>query len=113
MANPLESERAHQRTTAARLNDLRAQALHARQRYDLYKAKAYSQRLTSPVRMRELERASARAREALRFAEDETRRAAAAVPGRRSSATTSEVTQEGPDAWEEADSRRPQPWRGR
>ncbi len=60
-----------QSTTAARLDDLRAQALHARQRYDLYKAKAYSQRLTSPVRMRELERASERAREALRFAQAE------------------------------------------
>jgi hypothetical protein len=59
----------------AHLDDLRAQALHARQRYDLYKAKAYSQRLTSPTRLRELERASARAEESLRFAEAEAKRA--------------------------------------
>jgi hypothetical protein len=69
------SERSHQVTTAARLNDLRLQALHARQRYDLYKARAYSQRPTSPARLRELERASARAEEALRFAQAEARHA--------------------------------------
>jgi len=57
--------------SAARLDDLRAQAQYARQRYDLYKAKAYSQRLTSPARMRELERACARAENELRFAEAE------------------------------------------
>jgi hypothetical protein len=68
------SDRSRQVTTAARLDDLHARALHARQRRDLYKAKAYSQRLTSPERMRELERASARADEALRFAEAEVRR---------------------------------------
>lgn len=62
---------------SARLDELRAQAQHARQRYDLYKAKAYSQRLTSPERLRELERASTRAEEALRFAKAEAKRAAA------------------------------------
>jgi hypothetical protein len=79
------SERSHQVTNAARLEDLRAQALHARQRYDLYKAKTYSQRLTSPARLRELERASARAQEVLRFAEAEARHAAAQASSRRSS----------------------------
>jgi hypothetical protein len=59
--------------SAARLDDLRAQAQYARQRYDLYKAKAYSQRLTSPSRMRELERACARAEAELRFAEAEAK----------------------------------------
>jgi hypothetical protein len=39
------------------LDDLRAQAQYARERYQLYKAKAYGQRPTSPVRLRELERA--------------------------------------------------------
>jgi hypothetical protein len=53
-------------TPAAHLDDLRAAAQHARQRYDLYKAKAYSQRLTSPSRMRELERACAQADDAYR-----------------------------------------------
>jgi hypothetical protein len=43
------------------LDDLRAQARHARQRYELYQAKAYGQRPTSPQRMRELERACAQA----------------------------------------------------
>jgi hypothetical protein len=40
-----------------RIEDLRAAARYARQRYELYKAKAYGQRATSPARMRELERA--------------------------------------------------------
>ena len=74
--------------SAARLDDLRVQAEYARQRYDLYKAKAYSQRLTSPARMRELERACARAEDELRFAEAEAkaeRAAAQAQPAPHSS----------------------------
>jgi hypothetical protein len=59
------------------LDDLRAEAQHARQRYDLYKAKAYGQRPTSPARMRELERASEGAEARLRAAEAEERRASA------------------------------------
>ena len=62
--------------SAARLDELRAQARYARQRYDLYKAKAYGQRLTSPARLRELERACVRAEDELRFAEAEAKRAA-------------------------------------
>jgi hypothetical protein len=54
-----------------RLDDLRAQAQYARQRYELYKAKAYGPRPTSPVRMRELERASAQAQARLLAAEAE------------------------------------------
>ena len=57
------------------LDDLRAQALHARQRLDLYKARAYGMRPTSPVRMRELERASERAAASLSTAEAQARRA--------------------------------------
>jgi hypothetical protein len=60
-----------QRSRAARLDELQAQARHARQRFDLYKAKAYGPRLTSPSRLRELERESARAEANLRFAKDE------------------------------------------
>ena len=56
------------------LDDLRAQAQHARQRYDLYKAKAYGQRLTSPARMRELQRECERAEARLRAAQAEERR---------------------------------------
>jgi hypothetical protein len=53
------------------LDDLRLQAQHARQRYDLYKAKAYGPRPTNPARMRELERASEQAQARLRAAEAE------------------------------------------
>ena len=47
------------------LDDLRAEALYHRQRYDLYRAKAYGPRATSPGRLRELERASTRAQDRL------------------------------------------------
>jgi hypothetical protein len=57
------------------LDDLRAQAGYARERYQLYKAKAYGQRPTSPARLRELQRASERAEARLRFAEAEEQRA--------------------------------------
>ena len=58
------------------LDDLRAQAVHARQRFDLYKARAYGMRSTSPVRMRELERAAEQAAARLSAAESHERRAA-------------------------------------
>jgi hypothetical protein len=58
----------------ARLEELRAQALHARQRYDLYKARAYGPRATSPARLRELERISSQAQDALTFAQDQAKR---------------------------------------
>jgi hypothetical protein len=57
--------------TSDRLDDLRAQAQYARQRFELYKAKAYGPRPTSPVRMRELERASQQAQARLLAAEAE------------------------------------------
>jgi hypothetical protein len=59
-----------------RLEDLRAGARYARQRYELYQAKAYGQRATSPARMRELKRASEHAETRLAAAEAEHRRAA-------------------------------------
>jgi hypothetical protein len=55
-------------TSAARLDELQAQAQYARQRYDIYKAKAYGPRLTSPARLRELEREASRTEANLRFA---------------------------------------------
>jgi hypothetical protein len=61
--------------SAEHLDDLRVQAQYARQRYQLYKAKAYGQRPTSPARMRELERGCAQAEARLRAAEAEARRA--------------------------------------
>ena len=60
---------------AGDLDELRAQALHARQRLDLYKARAYGMRATSPVRMRELERAAERTAASLNAAESRERRA--------------------------------------
>jgi hypothetical protein len=56
-----------------RIDDLRAQAEYARQRYELYKAKAYGMRPTSTVRMRELERTWERAQARLAAALDESR----------------------------------------
>ena len=57
------------------LDGPRAQAKYARERYQLYKAKAYGQRPTSPARLRELQRACERAEARLRFAEAEEQRA--------------------------------------
>jgi len=53
------------------LDDLRAEARHARERYQLYKAKAYGQRPTSPARLRELQRAYEQTEARLRAAEAE------------------------------------------
>ncbi|MGO9958105.1 MAG: hypothetical protein ACLP50_19420 [Solirubrobacteraceae bacterium] len=62
------------RASDLRLDELRAQAQHAHQRYALYKAKAYGPRLTSLTRLRDLEREAARTDAGLRFAEAESRR---------------------------------------
>jgi hypothetical protein len=59
--------------STSHLDDLRAQAQHARQRYDLYKARVYGQRPTSPTRMRELQRACEQAEGRLRAAEAQER----------------------------------------
>ena len=57
------------------LDDLRVQAQYARERYDLYKAKVYGPRPTSPARLRELQRECERAEGRLRAAQTEERRA--------------------------------------
>jgi hypothetical protein len=72
MAASKDSRRSHEQ-----LEDLRAQARYARERYQLYKAKTYGPRPTSPVRLRELQRAHERTDARLRAAEDEARRRAA------------------------------------
>jgi len=59
---------------AERLEDLRAQARYARERYQLYKARELGQRPTSEQRLRELQRACQQAEERLRFAEAEQQR---------------------------------------
>jgi hypothetical protein len=51
--------------------DLRADARYARERYDLYRAKAYGPRPTSTTRLRELQRAHEAADARLRHAEQQ------------------------------------------
>ena len=53
---------------AARLEELEAEALHARRRVELYRAKMYGPRPTDPAEMRELERISHAAQERLEHA---------------------------------------------
>ncbi len=55
------------------IDDLAAEARYARERYQLYKAKAYGPRPTSAARLRELQLAFERADERLRAAEAEER----------------------------------------
>ena len=59
------------------LDDLRVQARYWRQKHDLYRAKAYGPRATSPARLRELARAAEAAEARLRHAEAEARAASA------------------------------------
>ena len=61
------------------LDDLRAKAKYARERYQLYKAKAYGQRPTSPARLQELQRAYEQAEARLHFAQAEEQHAANAA----------------------------------
>jgi len=52
-------------TESARIDEVRAELAYLRQRRDLYRAKRYGSRPTSPERMRELDRAVTRAEERL------------------------------------------------
>ncbi len=53
------------------IEELQSEARYHRERYDLYKAKAYGPRLTSELRLNELERRSRGAQSRLRAAERE------------------------------------------
>jgi hypothetical protein len=57
------------------LEDLRAQARLARERYQLYKARTFGERPTSEERLRELSRTYEQAEARRRFAEAEEERA--------------------------------------
>ena len=57
-------------TTPSHLEQLRAEARHLRQRRDLYRAKVYGPRPTSPSRLEELEREYELAESRLRRAEE-------------------------------------------
>ena len=67
------------RTDGDAVARLRADARYARERRDLYRAKTYGPRATSPTRMRELEREYEAAAERLERAE---RKQAATIPTR-------------------------------
>jgi hypothetical protein len=58
-------------TSLRPLDELRVDARHHRQRLDLYRAKVYGPRPTSPSRLKELERASVLSASLLRRAEQE------------------------------------------
>jgi hypothetical protein len=58
-------------TSLRRLDELRVDARYHRQRLDLYRAKVYGPRPTSPSRLKELERASVLSASLLRRAEQE------------------------------------------
>ncbi|MCW2968437.1 MAG: hypothetical protein JWM71_2209 [Solirubrobacteraceae bacterium] len=76
VTEPLPRERRTVGTVAdapARLEELRAEARYHRQRYDLYRAKAYGMRPVNPVRLRELEHAAVAAEERLAHALDASR----------------------------------------
>jgi hypothetical protein len=60
-------------TSLRRLDELRTDAHYHRQRLDLYRAKVYGPRPTSPTRLRELERASVLSASRLRRAAREQR----------------------------------------
>jgi hypothetical protein len=55
---------------SGRVEELRAEARYYRERLELYRAKAYSGRPTSPTRLRELERTDAGAKARLHRAEE-------------------------------------------
>ena len=59
------------------LNELEAGARYARERFDLYKARVYGPRPTSPARLRELQRACVAAERRLQLAQGSPARASA------------------------------------
>lgn len=65
---------------ALALRELEAEARYARERYQLYNARSYSSRLTSPARLRELERISKLAQRRLERAKADQGGAAREAP---------------------------------
>lgn len=68
-------------TDTPHIADLRAEARYARERYDLYRAKAYGPRPTSLARLRELERVHEAAQARLLHAESDQAPAEGSTPG--------------------------------
>jgi hypothetical protein len=71
----MKSEIELARAREERSSQLAAEARYARERFDLYKAKAYGPRMTSPARLRELERNSELAEQRLRNFQESPRTA--------------------------------------
>jgi hypothetical protein len=67
-----EQEHSSATRGARELEELRGDARYSRERVDLYRAKAYSGRLTTPARLRELERAAEAAEARLKHAEQQS-----------------------------------------
>jgi hypothetical protein len=70
-------------TSLRRLEELRVDARYHRERRDLYRAKMHGPRPTSPVHMKELERACALSESRLRRAEQEHETETVRAPGSR------------------------------
>lgn len=68
------SDRSSPLISEPRLAELRARARYARQRYDLYKARAYGPHITSPSRLRQLEQECTAAEATYWFATAEAKR---------------------------------------
>lgn len=62
------------------LRELEAESRYARERYQLYKARSYGSRLTSPTRLRELQRMSTLAKSRLDRAKAEQGRVPSEAP---------------------------------
>jgi hypothetical protein len=71
-------------TTLRPLDDLRVDALYHRERRDLYRAKMYGPRPTSPIQLNELERACILSSSRLRRAEQEQKAEAIVLQARAS-----------------------------
>jgi len=72
----MKSEIELARAREERSTQLAAEARYARERFDLYKAKAYGPNMTSPARLRELEHNSQLAEQRLRNFQESPRTAA-------------------------------------
>ena len=82
-------------SSSDRIEDLRAEARYARERYDLYRAKMYGMRPTSLSRLRELERIHQGADARLRRAEQEHRSQATAAGERPAAAGPTNAAPDG------------------
>jgi PIN domain nuclease of toxin-antitoxin system len=78
-------------TSLSHLDDLRAQAKYAHERYQLYRAKALGARPTSAERLRELQREHEKARDRLLAAEAEQALTRLVAPADPMPATTASI----------------------